>query len=211
MNKNTIPSIIKLAMRVIEEYKIESAYDAKRYDTMCDIVDINIERFFNNEPIDSGIYGKVYELSLHRSNSTITKVHSNRFSYDFYIKTDNGKLIKTESKTNGGRIGTMLNMSDKEQKSKYIVYNLAHVVPQGKPKKDGSCKPEELRYITICTTIYNFINILEECNAIKVIKHSEADAEPAIQKDSKKLYKALKAHGEIHFDRNAVYFADDIA
>lgn len=208
-----LPDVIKLAMKVCEEYEstINSAYDRKRFNTMCELIDTNIERFYNGEPIDSGIYGKVFELSLHRSESTITKVHSVKYSYDFYIKMSDGKLLKAESKTNGGRIGWIDNMPIHERKAKAIIYNLAYVKPAGKrPRKDGTFAESEIRYITVCTTIYDFVKILESTKATKVIGHNDSDRELAIQCDSKKLYNELLNHKDIKFDRNKAYTKEEL-
>ena len=66
-----MPNTIKNAMKLAEAYEAEimSAYDEKRYSLMCEMIDRNIEKFFNDEPIDDGLFGKVFELSTHDSDS----------------------------------------------------------------------------------------------------------------------------------------------
>lgn len=64
---------------------------------------------------DSGAFGKAVEILTRRPNSnkkTVARVNEN----DTTVKI-NGKLIKAESKTNGGRIANI-------GKSEYIVYTL---------------------------------------------------------------------------------------
>ncbi len=199
-----MPNVIRNSMKLAEQYEatIMSAYDEKRYNLMCEMIDRNIEKFFNDEPIDDGLFGKVFELSTHDSDSTIVTVRS-QGKCDGYALI-NSKRRKLEAKTNGGRVGNLYKMSKRTRRAQYMLYCICYEVPQGKPRKDGTCKPAEWRTATVLSTVEFFISLLEQTNATKVIGHNESDREVAIQGDSKKLYKAIKENC-IEFDRNHWY------
>ena len=202
--KRKMPNTLKSAIKLAESYEatIMSVYDEKRYNLMCDMIDRNIERFFNGEPVDDGLFGKVFELSTHDSNSTIVTVRS-QGKCDGYALID-GKRRKLEAKTNGGRVGNLYKMNKRTRRSQYMLYCICYEVPEGKPRKDGTCKPAEWRTATVLSTIDFFVDLLEQTNATKTIGHNESDREIAIQGDSKKLYKAIRENC-INFDRNHWY------
>ena len=199
------PNTIKIAMRYVEEYEktIASTYDEKRYNNMCDMIDRNIEYFMNDLPIDCGLFGKVFELSTHDSDSTITTVRS-QGKCDGYALID-GKRRKLEAKVNGGRVGNLYAMNKRTRKAQYMLYCLCYEKPAGKHvKKDGTTAPAEWREATVLMTIDRFIEILDRNKAVHIIGHNDSDSEPAVVTSSKKLYKEL-LENSIQFDRNHWY------
>ena len=203
---NTI-RMIKKAIEMVNDFEAVSSYDAKRREKAIELITINYIRFKADEPIDSGLIGKVTELLSHDSKSTITRVQAQSRN-DAYIIVD-GKRKPLEVKTNGGRVGSLYSLNAKARQSRYIYYTLDVIIKAGKPKKDGTCKPAEHREFSGVMTIAKFIDILESTKATKVIGHNESDKEIAIQSDSKKLYKALTECGAIEYNPNWEYFSED--
>lgn len=188
---------------LIEEFDIFTAYDKKRKALAEMLLSKDLERLANGEPTDDGLYGKVFELFSHDSDSTITRVQAQNRT-DVYIFVD-GKRKQCEAKTNGGRIGSLYKMSDTAKAKNYIVYNLDFFVKAGKPRKDGTCKPAEHRKACKVMTVKAFLQILEETGATKVIRHTDSDKEVAVQSDSKKLYKALITGGFVDYEPGAYF------
>ena len=203
---NTI-RMIKKSVELVNAFEVNTSYDAKRKAKAVELITLNYNRVKVNEPIDSGLYGKVKELTSHDSKSTITRVQAQSRN-DAYIIVD-GKRKPLEVKTNGGRVGSLYNLNAKARQSRYIYYTLDVVIKAGKPKKDGTCKPAEHREFSGVMTIAKFIDILDNTKATKVIGHNESDREIAIQSDSKKLYKALIECGAIEYNPNWEYFSED--
>lgn len=188
---------------LMEAYKptIASVYDEKRYTEMVRLLKADLVRLMNNEPTDSGLYGKVFELASHDSKSTITRVQSqNRI--DVYILTDN-KRVRGEVKTGGGRIGKLFNMNSKAKANTFFVFDLDHT-PADRTLKDGTIVKGVRRKATKITTVEHFINLVIECKAYKMTGHKgQSDYEEAIQVSSKKLYEAIQNLPD--FDRNTTY------
>lgn len=199
--------MINNAIALIKDFEVKSSYDAKRKAIASDLILTNYNRYKANEPIDSGLYGKVKELTSHKHNSTIVRVQAQNRN-DSYITVD-GKRKPLEVKTNGGRIESLYSLNTKARLNRYIVYTLDYTVKAGKPKKDGSCKPAEHRYFSGVFTVAKFLEIVESVNAIKVIGHDDNDRERAIQSDSKKLYNALINSNAIEYNPNWEYFKED--
>lgn len=189
--------------KAIASFKASSKYDEKRYNEAVRLFKADIERATN----DSGLYGKVKELFSHDSKSTITRVQAQNRTDNYIIVDEIRKPC--EVKTNGGRVGKLYSMSAKAKSSNYIVYELDYTTPQGKPRKDGTCKPAEHRQACKVMTVKQFIELLEETKATKVIGHNESDKEVAIQCDSKKLYKALVNGNYNDYVRGFHYIRED--
>lgn len=207
MNVRSTNKMLKSSLQLVQAFEVNSSYDEKRKRKALDLIQANFNKAKANEPIDCGLYGKVKELTSHDSKSTITRVQAQSRN-DSYILVD-GKRKPLEVKTNGGRIANLYKLNAKARASRYIVYTLDFTVKAGKPRKDGSRKPEEHRYFSGVFTIAKFIEILEATKATKIIGHNESDREIAIQSDSKKLYKALIASEAIEYNPNWEYFSED--
>lgn len=200
-------SIIIKSINAIDAFEAKNGKDTKRANTAKMLVNKNVERYNNNEPIDCGLYGKVTELLSHDEKSTIYRVQAQSRN-DAYIIID-GKRKPLEIKTNGGRIESLYKLSAKARESRYISYTLDVTIKAGKPRKDGTCKPAERRYINALMTVAQFIDLVESVHATKVIGHSESDREIAVQSDSKKLYKALVNGNYLEYFRDWEYFTED--
>lgn len=207
MNARTTTKMFEKTIALIQSFDIRTSYDMKRKTKALDIVQRNLDRAKNGLPIDCGMYGKVKELTSHHSRSTITRVQAQNHN-DSYIIVD-GKRRPLEVKTNGGRIASLYKLNTKARESHFIVYTLDYTVKAGKPRKDGSRKPEEHRYFSGVFTVARFIEILEDTKATKIIGHNDSDREIAIQSDSKKLYRALLESNAIEYFPNWEYFTED--
>lgn len=205
-NKRTL-ELIKKAVELVNGFEPKTKHDEKRKAKAVELLQLNIERVKRNEPIDSGLYGKVKELLSHNTKSTITRVRAQGKADSFIIVDDKRKPL--EVKTNGGRVESLFTMSERAKATNYIRYTLDFTVKAGKPKKDGTCKPAEHRYFDGVMTVKTFIEILESTKAYKVIGHNESDRERAVQSDSKKLYKALLESNAVEYVADFNYTAED--
>lgn len=206
VNLNSL-NLIRKSVKAVESFKPKTKYDKIRKYHAIVLVQSNIERAKEGKPIDSGLYGKVKELLSHDTRSTITRVRA-QGKADSFISVD-GKRKPLEVKTNGGRVENLFTMSERAKATNYIRYTLDFTVKAGKPRKDGTCKPEEHRYFDGVMTVKTFIEILESTKAYKIIGHNESDKERAVQSDSKKLYKALLESGAIDYIPDFNYTIDD--
>ena len=190
-------------LKAINNYKARSNRDNKRLEKAIELFNNDLERHNS----DSGLYGKVIELFSHDSNSTIIRVQAQNRNDNYIIV--NGKRKACEVKTNGGRIGNLYNMSMRTRKTNYIIYHLNYDTPIGKPRKDGTRKPSEHREACKVMTVQQFIELVENCKATKIIGHNETDREVAVQGDSKKLYEALTSGKYLDYLRGFEYIAED--
>lgn len=140
--------------------------------------EIEIRRILSNFA-DPGRTGKVTEILCARENSRKTTV-AKQNEVDVYVKFSiNGKIryIPAECKTTGGRIGSLL---DGSNKAKYVIYSLDFV----QKHKASKTRPEweEHRHIDpviIPTDV--FIAKLKELNAIKAMnRNGQPDGDYAI-------------------------------
>lgn len=183
-------------------YKPESADDFKRVEYIDKLMNAVKRENFQ----DAGITGKVLEVTSRPSTSKLIIVQSSNKA-DAFMNID-GKRIRLEVKSNGGRLEDLYSIRKPEKV--IIRYTLLMRTPQGKPKKDGTCKPAETRFADVLMRLDEFLALLESVNAIKVIEHKDyvaSDRERAIQADSKKLYMALQ--NRMKFDRNKEYHLTD--
>ena len=192
----------------INKYRPKNSNDEKRRRKAIEMLIIDVQRLKDGVPTDCGLYGKVDELLNHDSFSTCYKPRSNKYhDIDPWI---NGERVKTENKTNGGRIEKLYRMKDKH--NRFIVYTIDYIVPI-RFKKDGTPSGGEYRHVSKIMRVDTFLNLLETVNAIKVIQHNGYDindAERAVQGDSKKLYNALKTGGYADFYPNKNYMDYEI-
>lgn len=207
MNANRQMILVKKSNEILKAFEVTTKHDEKRYNNALNLIRINIERIKHNEPIDSGLYGKVKELLSHNAKSTITRVRPQGKS-DSFILVD-GKHKPLEVKTNGGRIEALFKMNSRSRSTNYIRYTLDFTVKAGKPRKDGTCKPAEHRYFDGVMLISEFMNIIESTKAYKTICHNSSDIERAIQCDSKKLYNALLNSNHVPYKADFDYMTED--
>jgi hypothetical protein len=150
-----------------------------------------------NAEKDNGAYGKVVEI-LSKSHGSHARNYAKQGKADAFIKVENGGKVSryaVEVKTNGGRIGALLN----GKAPRFVVYSLDLCNSTTKGKR---------RVITpklIPTTL--FLDKLREFNAIK--QTNGANDEPAIQSSSKKLFDWLSGY-EVDFDSEKTYTLDEI-
>lgn len=177
-----------------------NAYENKRLASVENLLSgVNADK-------DSGLNGKIFEILTNKETSHKAKVASQNKADGYF--TFNGKSVKVEKKTNGGRIGALFTAGGKV-KSGFIVYSMCFDTRQTF-RKDGT--PRETKHYETADLIFtnaDFIAILEHCNAIKVIGHSgQNDSEMAVQGDSVKLYKVLSEY-PIEFNPNEHYTTED--
>lgn len=188
----------KLGEFLLMNYKPENKADNERAEYCRRLLDA-VKR---DGYLDSGAMSKVLEVTSRPSTSQLIHVQPSS-KWDSRI-TIEGTSYRLEVKSNGGRLGDLERIAKPEKV--VIRYTLLMRTPQGKPKKDGTCKPAETRYADVLMRLDRFLELVNGLNAYKYIEHKEyltPDREKAIQADSKKLYKALL--GEVKYHRNKAY------
>lgn len=156
--------------------------------------------------LDSGRFGRVFELECARDKSSKTKIgEQNQKDVSIKFLVD-GKIryLPAECKTNGGRIDGYFNGS---VIGKFTIYRLEFTQ---KLKMEN-----EHRYIPP-VVIRNdlFIALLQEVNAIKTINRNGEFDGYGIQVSSKKLFNRLNAYIErygdiVLFDNDKTFNFDD--
>ena len=129
--------------------------------------EITVREILNNSA-DPGRIGRAFEIMCARENSRKTSV-AKQGETDVYVKFSiNGKIryIPAECKTTGGRIGSLL---DGTNKARFVIYSLDFI----QKHKATKTRPEweEHRHIDpviIPTAI--FVANRKELNAIKAIR-----------------------------------------
>lgn len=132
---------------------------------------------------DDGRNGKAFELECAREKSHKIKV-AEQNEIDVSIKMEvNGKIryIPAECKTNGGRVDEMLNGTSK---AKFVIYRLEFT-----QKLKNSV--DERKIPPVIIPIDLFLNMLQECNAIKTINKKGKFDGYGIQCSSKRMYLRL--------------------
>lgn len=168
---------------------------------------MNIVRYLSN-PADDGRNGRAFEIACSRKLSKKTTVAAQGRTDVFIKMIKNGRTIyvPAECKTNGGRITDLL---IGENHSDFVIYRL-QVVQKHKATKSAPAWEEERNLPALIIPTDLFLQVLEECKAIKEIAHNGVVDGLAIQCSSKKLYVRLKDYadnygGSVVFDREAVY------
>ncbi len=151
---------------------------------------------------DSGAYGKALELSLTNSNSRKTKISKAGKVDTYFSIIINGEKKKRglEIKSNGGRIDTILK-SLKQGKDGYIAYKLFTC-----NKNTNNIKRETPVKLFHYST---FIELLEECNAIKTINKNGEFNGYGIQNTSKEFYLKLLDY-PINYKPENIYNEKDL-
>lgn len=178
-------------------------YEAERQAT--------IARLLSNTT-DDGRFGRIFEVECARSLSAKTTV-SAQGRVDVSIKMEvNGsiKYIPAECKTNGGRVDDLLNGSNH---AKFVIYRLATTQKHKASKKSEAwVEPRVVPAVIIPTAL--FLEMLQDCKALKAVAHNGVQDGIAIQCSSKKMYERLTAYvdnygGSVVFDRDEVYSIEE--
>ena len=155
-----------------------------------------------NPAIDSGYFGRVMENQCARPKSR-KKCVSSAGKADIHIKY-NGRYVPAEVKTNGGRVDSLI---DGTNKSKFIIYEMDVIIKH----KAGKRTPEwtEHRYVeSIIVPTKLFLDCLTEVNATKPMYHGGEYDGIGIQVSSKKLYNRL-LQWPVKYDRTRDYTSAD--
>lgn len=160
-----------------------------------------INRIKNSEDY-CGKNGKIFEIECARHLSRKNNV-AGVGEVDVFVKVlVNGKATykKAECKTNGGRVDTLLNGTNK---SEFVIYRLDFT--QKNPK---SIDHRVIPPVIIPTNL--FVNMLVEVNAIKTVSHNGEVDGIAIQPSSKKMFNRLNEYIEnygeaVLFDNEKTY------
>lgn len=136
--------------------------------------------------IDSGAFGKALELELTPCHSHKTSVagHNTADNY-FYL---DGKKTDIEVKSNGGRIGALLKITNPE--NSYIVYRL-HLCNSTTGHRMIDISPRIM-------TVARFIEILQTAGAIRA---NSKDKEPCIQVAKRTLWRLIEQETEYIVNR----------
>ena len=163
----------------------------------------NAVREILSNSADPGRMGRAFEILCARENSRKTAV-AKQNETDVYVKFSiNGKIryIPAECKTTGGRIGSLL---DGTNKARFVIYSLDFI----QKHKASKTRPEweEHRHIDpviIPTDV--FIAKLKELNAIKAMRRDgELDGDYAIQPSNKRWFEWL-SEWPVEFNREWTY------
>ena len=181
---NRKPTLDKAITKFLSELKDNKTDNAKRE---------NIMFYFERVHINAGAYGCILEIMQGGKRKKEVAKQGKNDIY-FYL---NGKRVKAESKTSGGRIGSLL---DGSNESDYIVYSL-NVCNKNTSGKERNVDP-------VIMPVKMFIDLLVDCNAIKAINKEGKFSEWGIQCSSKELYERLLDY-PITFDPEYHYTDDD--
>ena len=157
-----------------------------------------MRRIYANRATDTcGWFGRLVEVASHTNRSRQVKV-ARQGKVDTRVRLEvNGKVrsVPAESKTNGGRIGSLYEAGA----PRFVVYtmNLCNAGTGNLPR----------RLAPVVVLREEFLSLLEECNAIK--STNGTNPEPAIQASSKRLYLALQ--NATPFEANRVYTLEEIS
>ena len=148
----------------------------------------------NLNPNNDGYKGIVFEMSCSREKSHKTCV-SKQGEVDVSVKViinEKARYLPAECKTNGGRIDSLLNGTNK---SRFVIYKLDFTQKHKASKKAEAW--EEVRSTPALLIPTNlFTTMLIDCNAIKEVRHNGEVDGIAIQPSSKRMYERLIAYAE---------------
>ena len=149
-----------------------------------------------------GTNGIVTELMCARPNSNKADV-SKQGKADVHIKY-NGRYIPAEVKTNGGRVDSLLNGTNK---AKFVIYAL-DFTQKHKAGKNTPAREEHRHIDPVIIPTAIFLQVLRECNAIKEVAHNGIVDGIAIQPSSKKLFQWLE-NWPVEFHNDWDYTSED--
>lgn len=194
---------------LIANYEVISEYDAVRLETAKEMLTRDIKRYASHLPVDSGLFGKVFELLMRKPSSKVTWVQGQNKSD--YITHINGTTTHVEVKTNFGRVGEFYKSHNNA--SKYIVYAMCCEKISSHVKKDGTQDVKRWYIEPIIMRMNDFIELLNSTKATKYIEHKNAiksDRELAIKQWYTPFYKALKEYDATPYNRLGNYKPEDI-
>ena len=144
--------------------------------------------------VDSGAFGKMREIESCKMTSYKRGVAKEWVNDGFF--TLDGVRTGFEYKTNGGRVGKIVN-SLENGKDGYIVYemNVCNSTTQGKQRV----------VFPVIMTYSMFMDLLETSGALRT---NSRDGEPCIQVSNKKFYERLLDY-PLEFDNDQKYTIDD--
>ena len=200
----TLTDVQLKAWRTIQQFEVKTKEDERRKTNAERRFYNDVQRTLKGLKGSSGINGEVREiLKGHDSKSRIYDKRSQNKN-DCYALI-NGKRVKCEYKTNGGRIGDYYKMNKAQRRATFVIYDLDWY-SQKRTLKDGSPAPR--KHIQKCKImrISEFLEMLEECNAVRTIGHIELDDFEASIKDSNsKMHKALDKFTDYHVNVNYTF------
>lgn len=182
------PSLDKTILNFVSGLKDNKTDNAKKD---------NILYLFDRVEIDCGAYGKIIEIiNGGKRKKAVSKQGKNDIYFSLEIE-GKVKRVKAENKTNGGRIGSLL---DGSNSCKFVVYSM-DVCNSG---TNGI-----LRHLDpVIMPVEMFINLLEDVRAIKAVNEKGKFADWGIQATSKELFLRLCDY-PIVFNPSTVYTLDD--
>lgn len=181
----------KQALALIAEEEAKNTKSAQARAT-------EMRRIYANRATDTcGWFGRLVEVASHYNRSRQVQV-ARQGKVDTRVKLlVNGKVrnIPAECKTNGGRIGCLLEAGA----PRFVVYslNLCNAGTGNLPR----------RLAPVVMLREDFLSLLNECNAVKNTNGN--NPEPAIQASSKKLF--LRLQNATPFEANRVYTLEEIS
>lgn len=188
--------MFKLTSKEKEALKLIAIEEAKNTKTSKARAE-EMKRLFANRCSDTcGWFGRLVEVSNHTKTSRMVKV-ARQGKNDTVVKLEvNGKVkyIPAEVKTNGGRIGSLLDA----KAPMFVVYSM-NICNSATTNMVRKIKPKVM-------LTSDFIEVLKACNAIKNTNGN--NPEPAIQVSSKKMYYQLLE--ATNFEADKVYKLEDI-
>ena len=196
-NYNSHLQLVTTAMSIAKSYEptIKSAYDKQRFNEMVRYIQSEYDKLrgFKEGNFDDGILGRIIELFCRDSKSPLVKVRTQK-QVDAYIPTTNGRM-KTEIKTNGGRVEELFKLSDKQRNNTLIIY-FSHTKKMQGTKAKAEGRPIEWLDCFKIMTVAEFI-------ANAHFKRPEADGTIHVQPTNVKMYERFEAFSD--FERNTVF------
>ena len=191
---------------IIDAFKPITSNDMIRKGKAIERFNIDIERFNNGLPTDSGLYGKVNEILGQSKHSKTKDVHSSN-EIDGYIFIDDIRY-SLEHKTNYTDIDKWFNKPIEWQKTHYIRYTIDDITKAVTNKKTGHTTPSKRLYFDGVLTFYDLFTIGDKFNAIKPHKTSAGEMHIYFR-HSLRLCKYLNSLDIVSFERNGRYTFDD--
>ncbi len=184
MTYNRKPTLDKAIEKFLDSLKDNKTDNEKK---------ATILSYYERVTENAGAYGCIMEIMQGGKRKKAVAKQNQNDMYFYY----NGKRVKAECKTSGGRIGSLL---DGSNKSKFIVYSL-NVCNANTSGKERNIDP-------VIMPVQMFLDLLVECNAVKAINRNGEFEEWGIQCSSKELYLRLLDY-PIMFTPESHYTDDD--
>lgn len=197
----------KRTLALINSFKPKTKEDEKRLETAINRMVKDTQRLMNNEPTDSGLYGKVKEILSQRPHSTIVDVRPQNAD-DGYIFID-GKRYAVEHKTNYTDVDKWLKKPEEWQKTHVIHYTIDDTTKAVTNKKTGHTTPSKRLYFEGVLTFYDFFQIGYKFNAIKPNANSKHGTNHIYFRHSLKMCNYLNSLDIVGYANNGNYTFED--